>query len=65
MKFGAFLASYAPITSRLRRGTAVYLLALRPPAVATKVTATPIGEPPDEREQIEHIAADVMPRLRA
>jgi probable F420-dependent oxidoreductase len=34
------LASYAAITSRLRLGTAVYLLALRPPAVAAKVTAT-------------------------
>jgi probable F420-dependent oxidoreductase len=34
------LASYAPITSRLRLGTAVYLLALRAPAVAAKVTAT-------------------------
>ncbi len=34
------LASYAPITERIRLGTAVYLLALRPPAVAAKVTAT-------------------------
>ncbi len=34
------LASYAPITTRLRLGTAVYLLALRSPAVAAKVTAT-------------------------
>jgi probable F420-dependent oxidoreductase len=34
------LASYAAITTRLRLGTAVYLLALRPPAVAAKVTAT-------------------------
>lgn len=34
------LASYASITRRLRLGTAVYLLALRPPAVAAKVTAT-------------------------
>ncbi|MBI1847972.1 MAG: LLM class flavin-dependent oxidoreductase [Candidatus Rokubacteria bacterium] len=34
------LASYASITSRIRLGTAVYLLALRPPAVAAKVTAT-------------------------
>lgn len=34
------LASYASITERVRLGTAVYLLALRPPAVAAKVTAT-------------------------
>ncbi len=34
------LASYASITRRLRLGSAVYLLALRPPAVAAKVTAT-------------------------
>ena len=34
------LASYAPITSRIKLGTAVYLLALRAPAVAAKVTAT-------------------------
>jgi probable F420-dependent oxidoreductase len=34
------LASLVPITTRLRLGTAVYLLALRPPAVAAKVTAT-------------------------
>ena len=34
------LASYASITSRIRLGTAVYLLALRPPAVAAKITAT-------------------------
>ncbi|HEU4368386.1 MAG TPA: LLM class flavin-dependent oxidoreductase [Methylomirabilota bacterium] len=34
------LASYAPITSRIKLGTAVYLLALRPPAVAAKATAT-------------------------
>src|SRR2546425_728856 len=34
------LASYVPITSRLRLGTAVYLLALRPPAIAAKITAT-------------------------
>ncbi len=34
------LASYAPITTRLKLGTAVYLLALRSPAVAAKVTAT-------------------------
>jgi probable F420-dependent oxidoreductase len=34
------LASYASITTRVRLGTAVYLLALRPPAIAAKVTAT-------------------------
>jgi len=34
------LASYASITTRIRLGSAVYLLALRPPAVAAKVTAT-------------------------
>jgi probable F420-dependent oxidoreductase len=34
------LASYAPITSRIRLGTAVYLLALRAPAIAAKATAT-------------------------
>jgi probable F420-dependent oxidoreductase len=34
------LASYASITTRVRLGTAVYLLALRPPAVAAKATAT-------------------------
>jgi len=34
------LASYVPITSRLRLGTAVYLLALRQPAIAAKITAT-------------------------
>ena len=34
------LASYTPITSRLRLGTCVYLLALRGPAVAAKMTAT-------------------------
>lgn len=34
------LASYAPITRRLRLGTAVYLLALRAPAVAAKMAAT-------------------------
>ncbi len=34
------LASYAPITSRIRIGTCVYLLALRAPAVAAKMTAT-------------------------
>jgi probable F420-dependent oxidoreductase len=34
------LAAYAAITQRIRLGSAVYLLALRPPAVAAKVTAT-------------------------
>lgn len=34
------LASYASITQRIRLGTAVYLLALRPPAVAAKITST-------------------------
>jgi probable F420-dependent oxidoreductase len=34
------LASYAPITTRLRLGTAVYLLALRSAAVAAKAAAT-------------------------
>jgi len=34
------LATYAPITRRIRLGTAVYLLALRAPAVAAKITAT-------------------------
>jgi len=34
------LAAYAPITERIRLGTAVYLLALRPPAVAAKITAS-------------------------
>lgn len=34
------LASYASITTRIRLGSAVYLLALRPPAVAAKVTST-------------------------
>jgi probable F420-dependent oxidoreductase len=34
------LASYVPITSRIRLGTAVYLLALRPPAIVAKATAT-------------------------
>ena len=34
------LASYAPITDRIKLGSAVYLLALRPPAVAAKVTST-------------------------
>lgn len=34
------LAAYASITERIKLGTAVYLLALRPPAIAAKVTAT-------------------------
>jgi probable F420-dependent oxidoreductase len=34
------LASYASITSRIKLGTGVYLLALRPPAIAAKMTAT-------------------------
>jgi len=34
------LASYAGITSRIKLGTGVYLLALRPPAVAAKMSAT-------------------------
>jgi probable F420-dependent oxidoreductase len=34
------LASYASITSRIRLGTAVYLLALRHPTVAAKITST-------------------------
>jgi len=34
------LASYASITSRIKLGVGVYLLALRPPAIAAKVTAT-------------------------
>jgi probable F420-dependent oxidoreductase len=34
------LATYVPITSRLRLGTAVYLLALRSAAIAAKATAT-------------------------
>jgi probable F420-dependent oxidoreductase len=34
------LASYASITTRIKLGTAVYLLALRPPAIAAKATAT-------------------------
>src|SRR5205814_18412 len=34
------LASYVPITSRSRLGTAVYLLALRPAAIAAKASAT-------------------------
>src|SRR2546430_11659687 len=34
------LASYASITTRIKLGTGVYLLALRAPAIAAKVTAT-------------------------
>src|SRR5437867_1026693 len=34
------LASYVPLTSRIKLGTAVYLLALRSPAIAAKMTAT-------------------------
>jgi probable F420-dependent oxidoreductase len=34
------LASYSSITSRIKLGTAVYLLALRSPAVAAKMTST-------------------------
>jgi probable F420-dependent oxidoreductase len=34
------LAAYAAVTTRVRLGTAVYLLALRPAAIAAKVTAT-------------------------
>src|SRR5438132_7470463 len=34
------LASYASITTRLKLGTGVYLLALRQPAIAAKITAT-------------------------
>src|SRR5205809_6230120 len=34
------LAAYAPITRRIKLGVAVYLLALRSPAVAAKITAT-------------------------
>ena len=34
------LASYASITERIKLGSAVYLLALRPPAVVAKVTST-------------------------
>lgn len=34
------LASYTAITTRVRIGTCVYLLALRPPAVAAKMAAT-------------------------
>ncbi len=36
----SLLAAYAPITERIRLGTAVYLLALRSPAVAAKAAAT-------------------------
>ena len=34
------LASYSSITTRIKLGTAVYLLALRPPAIAAKAAAT-------------------------
>src|SRR5438045_9611323 len=34
------LASYASITTRIKLGTGVYLLALRAPAIAAKITAT-------------------------
>ncbi|HEX9818536.1 MAG TPA: LLM class flavin-dependent oxidoreductase [Methylomirabilota bacterium] len=34
------LATFVPITSRIRLGTAVYLLALRAPAIAAKATAS-------------------------
>jgi probable F420-dependent oxidoreductase len=34
------LATFVPITRRIRLGTAVYLLALRAPAIAAKATAT-------------------------
>jgi probable F420-dependent oxidoreductase len=34
------LAAYAPITRRIKLGVAVYLLALRAPAVTAKITAT-------------------------
>jgi probable F420-dependent oxidoreductase len=34
------LAAYASITTRIKLGSGVYLLALRPPAVAAKITAT-------------------------
>ena len=34
------LATYVPITSSIKLGTAVYLLALRAPAIAAKATAT-------------------------
>ena len=36
----SLLAAYASITSRIRLGTAVYLLALRSPAVAAQITST-------------------------
>jgi alkanesulfonate monooxygenase SsuD/methylene tetrahydromethanopterin reductase-like flavin-dependent oxidoreductase (luciferase family) len=46
------LATFVPITSRLRLGSAVYLLALRAPAIAAKVTSTLDvgGENPKEFE---------------
>ena len=34
------LASYASITTRIKLGSGVYLLALRPPAIAAKITAS-------------------------
>src|SRR5574342_948250 len=34
------LASYAGITSRIKLGSGVYLLALRPPTVVAKITST-------------------------
>src|SRR4030095_14030387 len=34
------LASYASVTQRIRLGTAVYLLALRHPTIAAKITST-------------------------
>src|SRR5262245_25506956 len=34
------LASYIGVTSRIRLGTGVYLLALRSPAIAAKMTST-------------------------
>src|SRR5215510_12000818 len=34
------LATYIPITTRIRLGSAVYLLALRTPAIAAKITST-------------------------
>ena len=36
----ALLASYASITTRVKLGTAVYLLALRPAAIAAKAAAS-------------------------
>ena len=36
----ALLAAYASITTRVKLGTAVYLLALRPPAIAAKAAAS-------------------------